>query len=244
MTYVIVGASAGLGRALASRLAALKANLVLISSDLRDLEAMASDLVVRHSISVATVQANLTRENSFLDRIAESAEKLGPLEGLLLPVGAVVPGDDETLGNQGALEILQINFSAVVSITKRLYPLLKARGRGSIVGFGSIASIRGRKSNMHYAAAKRALQSFFESLRHAAVGSGVIVQFYMIGYLDTSLAFGIPTPLPKASPEVLSTRVVAHLRKDLGVVHYPRYWRLISMMVRMTPWFIFKRMKF
>ena len=41
--------------------------------------------------------------------------------------------------------------------------------------------------NVAYSAAKRALASFFESLRHACADTGVAVQFYVLGYMDTEL---------------------------------------------------------
>ena len=54
--------------------------------------------------------------------------------------------------------------------------------------------VPGRSRNVAYSAAKRALASFFESLRHAFADSGVVVQFYVLGYMDTELAAGIQSP--------------------------------------------------
>ena len=54
----------------------------------------------------------------------------------------------------------------------------------------------GGDANMVYAAAKRGLESYL-SLRHAFSDSDVLIQFYVLGYLETNLSFGIPTMLPK-----------------------------------------------
>ena len=61
---------------------------------------------------------------------------------------------------------------------------------------------------MIYAASKRALQTWFEGLRHACAGTPVRVRFYVLGYLDTNLAFGRRTLLPRADPARLAARVV------------------------------------
>ncbi len=66
-----------------------------------------------------------------------------------------------------------------------------------MVGFGSIAAARGRSGNVVHASSKRALESYFESLRHAWAGQGPRVQFYILGYLDTSLASGRTKLFPR-----------------------------------------------
>ncbi len=69
MTYVIVGASSGLGRAIAEVFAAAGHNLVIVSSDRRDLLALASDLTIRNGVRVVSVEADLGGEGDYLPRI-------------------------------------------------------------------------------------------------------------------------------------------------------------------------------
>ena len=59
MTYMIVGGSSGLGRELAERFAQAGHALLLISSDLRDTRALASDLALRYDVPVSSVQCDL-----------------------------------------------------------------------------------------------------------------------------------------------------------------------------------------
>lgn len=101
------------------------------------------------------------------------------------------------------------------------FSLLIGEGRGVIVGFGSVAAVRGRSYNMSYSAAKRALESYFESLRHALSERDIRVQFYVAGFLDTNLAYGVRTHLPKADPHRLADEVVRQLGKDIGMRYFP-----------------------
>ena len=94
------------------------------------------------------------------------------------------------------------------------------------------------------AAAKRALQSFFESLRHACSGSPVRVQFYVLGYMDTEQARGLQSRIPTGDPTALARRVCRDVHRDLGVAYYPRFWRLLAGGVRAVPWPIYKRVRF
>ncbi len=244
MTYVVVGASAGLGRALAARFAAAGHHLVLVASDERDLAAVASDLMVRYSVRVATVAADVAADDAYLERVAAAAAALGGPDGLLFPVGAGAPGDDGSLDAGGAARLVRVNFLAIAAAVARFLPVLRRRPRAVIVGFGSVAAARGRGANVVYAASKRALESLFESLRHACAGTTVTVQFYVLGYLDTNLAFGVRTPLPKADPARLSERVLRGLARDVGVVYYPAFWRPVCALLRRVPWVVFRRLRF
>lgn len=244
MTFVVVGGSAGLGRSLARWLAAAGYDLILVSSDERDLSAVAADLCIRYGVRVIGVAADVGTGDAYLDRVAAAVETSGGIDGLLFPVGAVSAGDDGSLDPQRAAWLTRVNFLCVVSAVTRFLPALGGRPHGVLVGFGSIAATRGRSANVVYSAAKRALASFFESLRRACVGSKIIVQFYVLGYLDTGLSFGRHTMVPKADPDLLSKRILRHLGRDIGVAYYPRYWRYLCWILRMLPWCVFKRMKF
>jgi NAD(P)-dependent dehydrogenase (short-subunit alcohol dehydrogenase family) len=122
--------------------------------------------------------------------------------------------------------------------------MLIESGGGNIVGFGSVAAIRGRGANVVYAAAKRGLESYFESLRHRTAASGVRVQFYPLGYVATQMSFGHPMRFPVAAPEWIARRVADGLDRDLGLVHLPRFWAGIAPVVRAVPWRLYRKARF
>jgi len=245
MIYVIVGASAGVGRALAACFASAGHDLILVSSDERDLRAMTADLMIRYGVRASSVAADVSDGgDSYLDRIASAANELGGMDGLLFPLGAVAATDDCSFDPDRVTWLTRVNYESIVRAVTRFLPDLMTRPRATLVAFGSIAALRGRRHNVAYSAAKRALQSFFESLRHACVGSSVTVQFYVLGYMDTALAKGLRTPIPKGDPAVLSARVLQNLGRDVGVVYYPCFWRPAAAALRHTPWWIFKRISF
>jgi len=244
VTYAIVGASAGVGRALATRFAAAGHDVVLVASDERDVRATAADLAIRHGVRARWVAADAAADRRCGERIAEVAREMGGLDGVLFPIGAVSPADDVSHDVDRAARLLDVNFGAVLAIATRLLPELLIRPRAAIVGFGSVAAVRGRRRNVAYAAAKRALASLFESLRHACADTGVTVQFYVLGYMDTEMAAGIRTPLPKGDPAALGDLVLRNLGRDVSVVYYPRFWRAVCLLVPVVPWSVFKRLRF
>ncbi|MGH9320821.1 MAG: SDR family NAD(P)-dependent oxidoreductase [Vicinamibacteria bacterium] len=244
MSYLVMGASGGLGRALCYRFAASGLDLVVVSTDERDLEALQSDLKLRYGVRVHAVPADVTRGEEYRERLRALAEGAGPLQGLLFPIGGVLSDDTGGLEPQSAEWLVRVNFLSVVDTVATLLPSLTASGAGVVVGFGSVAAARGRGSNVVYSASKRALESYFESLRHLCANGGPMVQLYVAGYLDTSLSSGRTKLLPKASPERLAAKVLRNLSRDVGLVYFPWYWRPICLALRWTPWCLFKSLKF
>lgn len=246
MNFVIVGASAGLGRALSEALAEKGHNLLLISSDERDLQIQATDLQIRFGTEVTTLACRLKADAPTIETIELSAAQLGggPVDGLFFPLGLSRDNDDGMQPPQYVHELVEANLSGTMALTAHFLPSMLKRNRGYIVGFGSVAADRGRGSNIVYAAAKRGLASFFESLRHKSAGTGVRVHFYQMGYLGTSLSFGKKLPFPAASPQRAAAEVVEHLDRDRGLTYFPAFWRWICLALKLTPWSVFKKLRF
>jgi short-subunit dehydrogenase len=244
VNYLVVGASAGLGRALSYRLAEVGSNLIVVASDDRDLNALASDVTIRFQTEVRPVPVDMGNQEGMEGPIMDTVTQMGGIDGILCPIGAVDSQDRLHYVPDIAIRITQTNYLSLVSVITTLWPHLIRRPRAVVVGFGSIAATRGRRNNIAYSAAKRALKSFFESLRHTAVGTQVVVQYYVLGYLNTNLAFGHKTLLPKGNVDILSRRVVNDLHRDVGVRYYPKFWRLICAVLNIVPWSLFKRINY
>lgn len=242
MTYIIVGGSSGLGRALAEKFAAEGCELVLVSRDIRDTIPLAAHLAIKYSVKVSPVAMDLDCSPLPLDAIDSVLQTHAPLRGLLLPAG--INDDNDVVGlDDSALErLLRVNFTAPCQILNHYLPRLE-QNAGIIAGFGSVATARGRSRNAAYAAAKSALESYFESLAHYAANRDLYCQYYVLGYLDTNLAFAQTLLFPLASPGRVADVVYAR-RYATGRRFLPRPWYFLYRMVQAMPWTIFKRLSF
>jgi short-subunit dehydrogenase len=242
VTWVVVGASAGLGRALAERLAQERRSLLLVARDERDLAPLATDLAATHAARVRILVQDAAEPEVLAGRLYEllATEEV---EGLLFPLGATDAGDEGGLDPGASEQLVRVNFLSVAAVIGRFLPKLIAQRHGVLVGFGSIAAVRGRSRNVVYSAAKRALESYFESLRHLAEGHGLTVTFYCLGYLDTSQAFGQRLLLPKADPAAVADEVCRALLRRRGRHYLPWFWALAAPAIRFMPWALFKRMR-
>src|SRR5262249_26337171 len=154
---LVVGASAGVGRALVHSLASRGHNLLLVASDERDLAAVAGDATVVQGVDVRTAAVDLGAGKAAADVVLAVA-LAGGVDAVFFPVGVSRDDDAGLLTGDDAVRLLRVNLEVVVDVTAALLPNFLCHGRGSIVGFGSIAAARGRGRNVVYSAAKRGLR--------------------------------------------------------------------------------------
>lgn len=242
MTAVVIGASTGLGRALATELARAGYALVLIASDQRDLAALASDIQLRYGVEAHALALDLERELDAGDKIRSLLSEMPLLRAVLLPIGYSRNDDDFSLETKNIQHILNLNLHIPLIIAHALLPAL-TETHGVIVGFGSIAAVRGRSKNIVYSAAKRGLVSFFESLRHRYTPAQLRVQFWQLGFLRTNLTYGMKLPLPAADPEVIARTVIRRLPQRSRTGFLPGWWALIALVLRMLPWPFYRKVQ-
>lgn len=241
-TAVVVGASSGLGRALATELARRGHAVLLVASDRRDVDALAADLQLRHGVPARGLALDLARSADPGGAIGTALDGLPPLGAVLIPAGWSRHDDDGTLDTAAIGQLLAINLHAPLAIAHALLPALLER-RGTLVLFGSVAAERGRGRNIVYAAAKRGLVSFAQSLRHRHADGSLRVQLYQLGFLRSNLTHGLRLPLPTAEPADVARDIVAGLTRRNGTYYRPGWWALVALVVRSLPWFVFRRMK-
>jgi short-subunit dehydrogenase len=242
-TACIIGASAGLGLALARELASGRHDLVLVARDARDLDAIADDLRIRYSIRIQTSAVDIREVDP--DEFVKSCCALsGYIDHLLVVAGNTNAHDAPGLPDNEVVSILEANLVAPIRMINAFIPHLLSRPSASITGAGSIASIRARRNNLHYAAAKTGVEFYFHGLRHAFSGNNCRVQFYRLGYLETQMTFGQRLMLPAARPERVAADIVAKLGIDTVGAYLPRWWRLPAMLLQWLPWAIYRRLDF
>lgn len=243
MTAVVVGASSGLGRALCEELAARGRDVVIIASRVEDCRRLADHLRLLHGVNVLPLAIDAREPTVFRDKLARDIEGLGPIEDLFLPMGQAFDDDQIGEANRRLEDIWRINYTAVVLAIELIRPLMASDG-GRIVGFGSIAAIRTRNRNVQYSAAKSALSSYFEGLRHALVSSSQVAQFYVIGYIASGQSFGKTQLFPPMPARRAARLVLDDGNRDFGRRFLPGYWAIVAAVLRLLPWRVFSRLGF
>jgi short-subunit dehydrogenase len=128
-------------------------------------------------------------------------------------------------------ELITVNLTAPIQLTRLLIPGMAARRRGRVVFVSSIAGVTGVREEAVYAAAKAGLSCFAESLRHELDGRGVGVSVVVPGVADTPFFDRRGMPYQRKWPAPMPAQRVARAvltaaERERDVVFVPRWMRL------------------
>lgn len=243
---IIIGASKGLGKAMAYQLAANGVNCLLAARTENELLAIAEDIKTKYSVSPEVVMLDLEK----LD--AEKAKQfvqhcLNQYKNITRVYITAAIADDNDFGTE-TLEVLQktndINYKGAALLVTAFSKLLQDVP-ATIAVVSSVAAIRPRGKNISYAASKISLEYHVKSLRHFFAGKPLQFQIYRVGYMDTAMSAGKNPPFfKKEKPADVANFIINKSNGHSGLFYYPRYWRLVAIVLKMVPWFIYKKLKF
>jgi NADP-dependent 3-hydroxy acid dehydrogenase YdfG len=160
---VVTGASSGLGRATAVRLAGLGATVALLARDQGDLEAV-SALVGADGGRALSVPTDLSDPNAIESAVARVVSELGPPRVLVNAAGTDVPGPAETLQVVDWERVVRVNLTAPFLLAKLVFGHMRAAGGGTIVNVSSVAGRRGWANASAYCATKFGLTGLTQAL--------------------------------------------------------------------------------
>ena len=243
---VILGATKGMGRALARRMAGRGDRLFLLGRELDELRRSASDLMSRatahHDVGVAI--CDLERLETFDAALDRAEAALGSLDVVVVTAGQFATQDRLERDTELAHRLLTVNFANTVTFCERARRRLLARGGGTLCVFSSVAGERGRKRVVLYGAAKAGLSGYLEGLDHRYRAEGLVTVCVKPGFVITSMTEGLPRPPFAGHPDAVAKRVLAAIDRGKPVVYAPPAWALVMFVIRLLPRFVMRRLEF
>lgn len=178
-TYWLVGASEGLGLALAQAMAQEGADLILSGRDSTRLQAAVSSLPRPARGLVVDVGDDAS--------VAAAAAQLGEIDGVVFLAGVYWPTRAQDWDAAKVTAMCNVNFTGCARVLGAVVPALIARGTGHIVITGSLSGFRGLPGAIGYGASKAGTMALAESLYCDLRGTGVKVQVGNPGFIRTRL---------------------------------------------------------
>jgi short-subunit dehydrogenase len=244
MKVAVLGATKGMGRALARQMAQRGDSVVLLGRDQGDLERSARDLEVRGGARVGTALCDLERPETFAPALDAAEAALGGLDTVVVTAGLFATQDRLEADPELARRLLLVDFTNTVAFCEEARRRLLARGGGTLCVFSSVAGERGRKPVVLYGAAKAGLTRYLEGLDHRFRAAGLRTVCVKPGFVRTSMTEGLPAPPFAGEPEAVARRVLRAIDAGAPVVYAPAAWRGIMLVIRLLPRFVMRRVGF
>lgn len=243
MKTAILGASKGMGRALARVRAERGDDLVLLGRDLEDLERSAADLRVRTRGSVTVLHCDLDQPDGFPEAIA-SLFAVGRVDNFVITAAHFGTQDELEADHLRARRLLTSNLAHTIELCERVRVAMLAQGGGTLCVFSSVAGDRGRKPVGIYGAAKAGLSHYLESLDHKWRAAGLVTVCVKPGFVKTGMTAALKPPPFAGEPEGVARQVSAAIDAGRPRIYTPSIWRLVMLVIRHLPRFVMRRISF
>lgn len=232
-TYWIVGASEGLGRALAQALDRDGARLILSARGGDRLAELARDLR-----SATSLEMDVTDPQA----VAKAAEQAGDADGVIYCAGQYAPLRAQNWEAAAVEAICEVNFLGALRVLGHLVPRYTAENRGHIVLIGSLAGFRGLPGAIGYGASKAALMHLGENIYADLRGSDVKIQVVNPGFIQTRLTAKNDFRMPfLQTPEQAAEHVLAAMQGRRFCTSFPVPFSWLFSVGRFLPRGLFYR---
>lgn len=227
----IVGASTGIGEALARELASRGARQVLSARGIERLAALVADLQGAVALRLDA------RDSSAMQAVAqEAARLLGGLDVVVFNAGTYQPLRAWELTPENIRATMNLNLLGVMDGVSAVLPGMLAAGQGHLVIVGSVAGYRGLPKAAVYGASKAALINFAESIYMDLAPRGIGVSLVSPGFVATPLTAQNDFHMPAL---ITAQQAAGEILKGLAgggfEIHFPKRFSRFLKLLQMLP---------
>lgn len=246
MKIAFLGATRGMGRALARRLAERGDALCLLGRHPGELARSRADLEARREGggAVPTAVCDLERPETFAPALDRAEAALGGLDAVVTTAGLFAAQAELEEDTEKLARLLTVNFTHTILFLEEARRRLLSSGGGTLVAFSSVAGDRGRSPVVLYGASKAGLSAYLEGLDHRYRRRGLRVVDVKPGFVKTSMTAGLDPPPFAGEPEAVAADVVAALDAGRPVLYTPKPWKWVMHAVRRLPRAVMRRVGF
>jgi decaprenylphospho-beta-D-erythro-pentofuranosid-2-ulose 2-reductase len=243
---VFLGATKGMGRALARLMAERGDRVFLLGRHAEDLGRSARDLQLRAggALPVQVAPCDLEKPETFDAALEAADQALGGFDTVVV-TAALFNLQDAYENDEAALHSMLVsNFANTVLFCEKARKRLLSRGGGTLCVFSSVAGDRGRKPVVLYGASKAGLSAYLEGLDHRFRAQGLRTICVKPGFVRTGMTAGRPSPPFAGEPEDVARTVLRGLDAGTPVIYAPGIWAWMMRIIRSLPRFVMRRAEF
>src|SRR5262245_50619591 len=230
---LITGASSGIGRALALRLAHEGCCVGLVARRRELLDELA-DQIQQQGGNCVAAPADVAERADIQAAATAVREQLGPIDYLVANAGVGTPTLLDPLNVADVERMFRVNVFGVIYTIEAVLPEMLRRNAGHICAVSSLAAFKGLPGESAYCSTKAAVNTYLEGLRIQLREHGIAVTTVCPGFVETPMTAVNDFHMPfLMSADRAATRIVRALRRRRKVDRFP--WQM-SLMMRLLRW--------
>ena len=242
---LIIGASSGMGAALARRLGREGYSMALVSRRKVPLNALCAEIDGAAGEKRALAYVHDVRKYEAVPALLRRiVADLGGLDLVVYAAGVNYPPGLTSYNFEQDREMLEVNLIGAFAWLNPIAAMFQSAQRGQIVGISSVAGDRGRVGNPGYNTSKAGLTTYLEALRNRLTRHGVTVLTVKPGFVQTEMLKAAQKVMFPITPEKAADDIYKAIRGRKQQVYTPWFWTWIMLVVRNIPSILFRRMSF
>ena len=231
----ITGASSGIGRAVALRMACDGWQVLASARRLELLQSLAAEPGIPAG-AIVPVVVDVTDRSNVAAAIATIEAAHGPVNTAVLSAGTFKPMRAASFSAAVVRELLELNTLGTANCLEVLLPRMLERRSGRIVAVASMAGYRGMPTSAAYGASKAAVMHMVEALIPELAGTGVILQVANPGFIRTPLTDRNDFPMPFLMEVADAAEALVHgMHTDRFEIAFPRSLMVVMKIARLLP---------
>lgn len=244
LRVMVVGASSGIGAALVREYSRRGAYVAALARR-EDLLAKMAEGINAASPSggkVFTYAHDVTDYEEIPSLFAKIVNDLSGVDIVIYNAGVMFGVDPDEFDFEKDRPQIEVNLMGAVAWLNQAALRFQRIGSGQIVGISSVAGDRGRRNNPTYQAAKGGLSIYLESLRNRLSQYGVNVTTIKPGFVKTDMLANATSSLGAITAEDAARRIANAVKRNRQIAYVPGWWRLVMLVIRLIPSFVFRRL--
>ena len=233
--YWLVGASEGLGAALAHQLARAGVEVIVSARSQDKLDALVAELPANASSQLADVSDSAS--------VASAAKAVGDVDGVVFLAGVYWPMKSQEWDAEKAEAMVDINFTGAVRVMGAVMPMMQERGTGHLVITGSLSGFRGLPGAIGYAASKAGTMALAESMYADLRATDIDVQLANPGFIKTRLTEKNDFKMPFImEPDDAAREMFELMNSDRFKKSFPRVFSWVFRLSQFMPDWMYYRL--
>jgi len=184
---IVTGASRGIGKAIALKLASLGANIVLNYRS-NEKEALEVETEIKGmGVETLCVKGDISKSEEVDNLINSAKEKFGTIDVMVNNAGITKDGLIIRMKEEDFDNVIDVNLKGVFNCLKAITPIMMKQKHGKIINLSSVVGITGNAGQVNYSASKAGVIGMTKSLAREIGSRGITVNAVAPGYIETDM---------------------------------------------------------